>query len=262
MVQTGPDMAAALRLDGRVALITAAANGIGRATAEVLAGLGAMVVVTDLEGEGAAAVADGLQQAGHRAEHRRMDVREEGETAAVIADAAARHGRLDILVAAAGSGARVPSETLATERWQGVIDTNLTGSFRPAREAAKAMIGHGGGAMVFVASIMGLVGGGLYPNAAYQASKGGLVSLTRALALDWAPHGIRVNAVAPAFARTRLTENLLADPAMEKAILEATPMGRLLEPVEVAWAIAFLVSDAAAMITGVTLPVDGGWTAR
>jgi NAD(P)-dependent dehydrogenase (short-subunit alcohol dehydrogenase family) len=109
---------------------------------------------------------------------------------------------------------------------------------------------------------MGLVGGGLYPNAAYQTSKAGLVNLTRTLALEWASRGIRVNAVAPAFVRTRLTEGLLTDETLGKAILAATPMGRLAEPEEVADAVAFLASDAALMITGVTLPVDGGWVAQ
>jgi NAD(P)-dependent dehydrogenase (short-subunit alcohol dehydrogenase family) len=109
---------------------------------------------------------------------------------------------------------------------------------------------------------MGLCGGGLYPNLAYHTAKGGLVNFTRALALEWAEHGVRVNAVAPAFARTKLTENLLAEPGMEAAILAATPLGRLVEPDEVAYAVHFLASDAAAMITGHTLPIDGGWLAR
>lgn len=261
MADVPTDLKSTLSLEGRVALVTAAANGIGRASAEVLAGLGATVIVTDRDGEGAADVAAAIGTAGGRAEHAQLDVTDEGETERVFAAREGDHG-VDIVVAAAGVGARMPSEELSTDRWQQVIDVNLTGGFRTARAAARAMIPRGRGAIVFVSSIMGLVGGGLYPNAAYQASKGGLVNLTRALALDWAPHRIRVNAVAPAFARTRLTEGLLAEPGMEQSILAATPLGRLVEPVEVAWAIAFLVSDAAAMITGVTLPVDGGWTAR
>jgi NAD(P)-dependent dehydrogenase (short-subunit alcohol dehydrogenase family) len=124
------------------------------------------------------------------------------------------------------------------------------------------MVARRAGAVVNVASIMGLTGGGLYPNPAYHAVKGALVNLTRALALEWAPHGIRVNAVAPAFVRTRLVEPLMADPEMAKALIDATPLGRLVEADEVAAAIVFLASDAAAMITGHTLPVDGGWLAR
>jgi NAD(P)-dependent dehydrogenase (short-subunit alcohol dehydrogenase family) len=121
----------------------------------------------------------------------------------------------------------------------------------------------GRGAVVNLASIMGLVGGGQYPNLAYHSAKGAIVNFTRPLACEWAPRGVRVNAVAPTFARTRLTEALLADQAMTELLLGDTPLGRFVEPEEVvAAAILFLASDAASMITGVTLPVDGGWTAR
>jgi NAD(P)-dependent dehydrogenase (short-subunit alcohol dehydrogenase family) len=120
----------------------------------------------------------------------------------------------------------------------------------------------GRGAVVNLASIMGLVGGGQYPNLAYHSAKGAIVNFTRALACEWARSGVRVNAVAPTFARTRLTEPLLADQEMAARLLEETPMGRFAEAEEVAAAILFLASDAASMITGVTLPVDGGWTAR
>jgi NAD(P)-dependent dehydrogenase (short-subunit alcohol dehydrogenase family) len=116
--------------------------------------------------------------------------------------------------------------------------------------------------VVNVASIMGLVGGVHYPNLAYHSAKGALVNFTRALACEWAPHGVRVNAVAPTFARTRLTEPLLAAPGMAERLIADTPMGRFAEPEEVAAAILFLASDAASMITGATLPVDGGWTAH
>jgi len=124
------------------------------------------------------------------------------------------------------------------------------------------MIGQRSGAIVNISSIMGLSGRGLYPNAAYHAVKGALVNLTRAWALEWAPHGIRVNAVAPAFTKTGLIKPLLSDAEMASAILAATPRGRLVEPEEVASAVLFLASDWASMITGHTLAVDGGWLAR
>ena len=124
------------------------------------------------------------------------------------------------------------------------------------------MLQRGKGSIVNVASIMGLIGGGVYPNPAYQASKGGGVNLTRSLALDWASRGIRVNAVAPAFVRTPLTQSLLAEDGMEEKLLARTPLRRLVETYEVADSIHFLASDAAAMITGHTLPVDGGWVAQ
>lgn len=257
-----PDLLARLSLDGRVALVTGAASGIGRATAETLARLGATVVITDRDAAAAETAARDLIGAGLTAAARQMDVTDEAGVTRAIGDAADHHGRLDILVASAGTGARMPAEEMPTERWQDVVDVNLTGSFRCAREAGRLMLQQEGGAIVFVASIMGLVGGGLYPNPAYQATKGALVNLTRTLALDWAPQGVRVNGVAPTFARTPLTETLLKEPGMEQAILDATPLARLVEPAEVAAAIAFLASDAASMITGVTLPVDGGWTAR
>jgi NAD(P)-dependent dehydrogenase (short-subunit alcohol dehydrogenase family) len=139
---------------------------------------------------------------------------------------------------------------------------NVEGSFLCAREVGRHMLASRRGAVVNLASIMGLVGGGHYPNLAYHAAKGAIVNFTRGLACEWAPHGVRVNAVAPTFARTRLTEALLEDKGMEQRLLRDTPMGRFVEPEEVAAAVLFLASDAASMITGVTLPVDGGWTAR
>jgi NAD(P)-dependent dehydrogenase (short-subunit alcohol dehydrogenase family) len=151
---------------------------------------------------------------------------------------------------------------MPTATWEKVIGINLTGAFRCARTAGKHMLDAGSGAVINIASIMGLVGGALYPNPAYHASKGALVNWTRALALEWASRGVRVNAVAPAFVRTPFTDKLLSDPKMVEAITAQTPLGRLIETREVADAVLFLASDAASGITGVTLPVDGGWTAR
>lgn len=131
-----------------------------------------------------------------------------------------------------------------------------------AQAAARAMLPRRSGCIVNVASIMGLVGNGLYPNPAYHASKGALINLTRALAIEWAPHNLRVNAVAPCFVETPLTEKLLADREMQEQIIARTPLGRLATPEDVAAAILFLASDAAAMVTGHVLAVDGGWLAQ
>jgi NAD(P)-dependent dehydrogenase (short-subunit alcohol dehydrogenase family) len=254
--------ASRLKLDARVAIVTGAGSGIGRASAMALAEAGAHVEVTDVDRDAAGRVAQEIRAAGHRAEPHVLDVTDEVGVTRVITAIADLRGRVDILVNNAGRGARRASEELPTAEWEAVIDVNMTGGMRCAREAGRYMLRAGKGAIVNVASIMGLVGGGLYPNPAYHATKGAIVNWTRALALEWAGRGVRVNAVAPAYVRTPLTTRLLAAPGMDAAILANTPLGRLIEPHEVADAILFLASDAAAAITGVTLPVDGGWTAR
>lgn len=249
------------RLEGQQALVTGAAHGIGFAAAEALAQAGAAVCLTDVSAEVAAA-ADRLTAAGHRATSAQLDVTDDKAAGALIEEIAGRSGRFDLLVNNAGIAARSPSESYDRAIWERVVSVNLTGAFLMAQAAARAMLPRRSGCIVNVSSIMGLVGNGLYPNPAYHATKGALVNLTRALAVEWAPQGIRVNAVAPCFVATPLTQKLLADPAMKEQIVARTPLGRLAEPEEVAAAILFLASPAAAMVTGHVLAVDGGWLAQ
>jgi len=173
----------------------------------------------------------------------------------------AKIGRIDILVNNAGVAVRRGSLDITREEWDKVIAVNQTGLFLCSRAAARSMKSHGGGAIVNLASIMGF-SGGIYPNPAYQASKGAVVNLTRALALEFAPMNIRVNAVAPTYVRTDLTAPIFSNPDLLKTVMGHTPLGRLPEAEDIAQAILFLASPAARCITGVTLPVDSGYLAR
>jgi NAD(P)-dependent dehydrogenase (short-subunit alcohol dehydrogenase family) len=256
-----PDALAAFRLTGRCAVVTGGADGIGRATAELLAAAGARVAILDRDAAKATGVAEAIAEAGGTARAYPADVTDEAGLEAAFAALAADLGAPDILVNNAGIAVRASAATLSVDDWNRVVAVNLTGMFLAARIAARFMQGRKGGAIVNTASIMGL-SGGLYPNVAYQTTKGGVVNMTRALALEWAADGIRVNAVAPTFVSTSLTQGLLARPDVMATIIAATPLGRLAEPAEIAHAILFLASPAAAMVTGTILPVDGGYLAR
>ncbi len=256
------DAFARFRLDGRVAVVTGAASGIGFASARSLGLAGARVAVCDINAEGAEKAVAALKADGIEAVAQVFDVADEALVVAAIADVAKVWGRIDVLINNAGLAARQPSEALDLATWEKVLRINLNGSFLCAREAGKAMLERKSGSIVNIASIMGLVGGGLYPNLAYHSTKGALVNFTRALAVEWAARGVRVNAVAPTFVKTPLTARLLSDAQMKAAIEGMTPLGRLAEAEEIADAVLYLASDAAAMVTGHTLPVDGGWVAR
>lgn len=245
------------RVDGRVAVVTGSAHGIGLACAQLLAMAGAQVVLADRDAGAAEAAAREL--AGARPWV--LDVADADGVARAFQDIAAQYGRIDILVNNAGMAIRKPSLELGMDEWDQVLAVNLRGAFCCAREAARHMQA-AGGAIVNIASIMGLSGGGLYPNISYQTSKGGLVNMTRALAVEWAGLGIRVNAVAPTWTRTGFIGQLESQPELMERIRQVTPLGRLAEPREIADAVLFLASPAAAMVTGHVLAVDGGFLAQ
>ncbi|MEZ5802437.1 MAG: SDR family NAD(P)-dependent oxidoreductase [Rhizobiaceae bacterium] len=249
-------------LPGRVAVVTGGGDGIGRAACHHMASAGAKVCVLDRDGDKAASVAREIAEKDGAARAFVADVTDEAAMTAVFDEIGNAFGGVDVLVNNAGLAIRSAAIDMPVEDWNRVLAVNLTGMFVAARLAARSMSASGkGGAIVNTASIMGL-SGGLYPNVAYQTTKGGVVNMTRALALEWVSLKIRVNAVAPTFVRTPFIAPLLNDTEKMATIVTATPMGRIAEPEEVADAILFLASPAAAMITGTILPVDGGYLAR
>ncbi|MGH6958882.1 MAG: SDR family NAD(P)-dependent oxidoreductase [Dongiaceae bacterium] len=249
------------RIDGEVAVITGAASGIGRHAAALLARAGAAVVLADIDGAGAEAAAVAIGAGGGTALAVAHDVADDAAVKRAFDNIAGRFGRVDVLVSSAGIGARKPSEDLPAERWNRVSAVNLTGTFLCAQVAGRLMLARRSGRIVNIASIMGLGGNRLYPNLSYHASKGGVINLTQALAVEWADRGVRVNAIAPTFVRTALTEQLLADRDMQAAIERRTPMGRIADVEDLSGALLFLASAASGLVTGETLAVDGGWTA-
>jgi NAD(P)-dependent dehydrogenase (short-subunit alcohol dehydrogenase family) len=230
---------------GKVAVVTGGAKGIGAATSRMLEQAGAKVAVFDTQAAGSANV----------------DVTHESAVKDAVARVADEHGGIDILVNSAGRAARKPATELTVEEWREVIDLNLTAMFVCSRTVHPYMKARGGGSIVNLASIMGL-SGGIFPNASYQASKGGVVNLTRALALEWAPDNIRVNAVAPTFVSTDLTVPVFTNAKILQTVMDHTPLGRLPDVDDIAAAVLYLCSSSARCITGIVLPVDSGFLAR
>jgi NAD(P)-dependent dehydrogenase (short-subunit alcohol dehydrogenase family) len=256
-----------MRLKEKVSLITGAASGIGKATALVFAGEGAKVMCADVNADGAEAVARQIVDTGGEAASVKVDVAKEAEVQEMIAQTVARWGRLDVLYNNAGIGYGMPVTQVPESEWDRLMDINLKGVFLGCKHAIPEMLKNGGGAIVNTASDAGLVGTAML--SPYCASKGGVVLFTKSLAVEWGAMGIRVNCVCPGVIRTPILDPFLqqaqAMGTTQEEIWErmarAHPVGRVGEPEEVGRAVAFLASDEASFITGVALPVDGGFQA-
>ena len=245
-------------LTGKVCVVTGGGRGIGRAIAEGLARHGATLV---LSGRTEATLADAATAIGERASVCAADVSREADVLALRDAVLERHGRLDVLVNNAGINPIFRGiERVSLEEWQSIIDINLTGTFLCCKYLGGAMVERGRGSLINISSVAGHVG--LLRSVPYCASKGGVEMLTRALALDWAKSGVRVNTLAPGWVDTDLTHGLLEHDVHGTRLLDHTPMGRFATAGDMVGAAVFLASDASSYMTGQSLLIDGGWTAE
>jgi len=246
------------RLEGKVALITGCGSGIGRACARRFASEGASIAGVDLAGPEAAAWREATAGA-PRASFHRGDVRQEAEVAAAVRAALAEHGRIDVLVNAAGVASFGAAHELAVEEWDRVLEVNLRGSYLVSKHVLPAMMERRSGSIIHLASVEGL--DGMNSQVAYNASKGGVVLMTKNMALDYARHGIRVNCLCPGFIETPMTDPVQELPELAEQMRRLHAMERFGRPEEVAAAALFLASEDASFVTGHPLVVDGGWMA-
>ena len=248
-----------VRLKDKVAIITGAASGIGKATAKLFAEHGAKVVVADIDENGGNQTVTDIQDAGNEAIFIQTDVTIKADTEQMVAQTLKNYGKLDTLLNSAGIAMRLPVAELPEEDWHRCLDVNLNGVFLCAKAAIPAMQKNGGGSIINMSSIYGIVGADV--RAAYVASKGAVTNLTRGMALDYAEDNIRVNCICPGFVETPLVAGVIKTPDEYQKLANKHPMRRLGQPEEIAYGALYLASDESAFVTGIALPIDGGYTA-
>jgi 2-deoxy-D-gluconate 3-dehydrogenase len=248
------------RLTDKIAIVTGASKGLGYGVALALANAGAHVVVTSRSLDRAEPVAAEIREMGREALPWDLEVRSLQSIDAMVEATTERFGRIDILVNNAGINIPEPALAVTEEHWDRLMDINLKGLFFCAQKVGQVMVSQGQGKIINIGSQMGLVGGKL--RAAYCSSKGGVVQLTKVLAIEWAEHGVNVNGVAPTFLKTPLTAAMFENKEFYQEVVGNILFGRLGEVEDVLGAVVFLSSSAADLITGHTLLVDGGWTIR
>jgi NAD(P)-dependent dehydrogenase (short-subunit alcohol dehydrogenase family) len=248
------------RLDGKVAIVTGASSGLGVAFAMALAEAGADLALGARRTEGLASTQAAVEQLGRRGIYISTDVSRPEDCTALVEGAVAEFGHVDILVNNAGTSDAVPALKQSPDDFRRVVDVNLHGSYWMAQACARVM--PPGSSIINISSVIGLSQGDI-PSAGYSSSKSALVGLTHDLAGQWTSRkGIRVNALAPGYIGTEMTQPLIENKTLYATVLARIPMGRFGEPVELCGALLFLASDASSFVTGVTLPVDGGWMMR